>query len=391
MRKTILFLLSALVISSCASSKKQFQRGNYDAVINKSIKKLVKNPNSDVDAILLDKSYKLANDRDLERVRYLKMENNPNNWEEVFTIYETLKYRQSKVKKVLPLKLQGEIINYGIIDYDSEILKSKRNAAEYFYANGKKLLQNQDRESQRGAYYQLIKAQKYSDNSYPDLNELIIRAHSMGLSRVLVQVENSSRIPVSPGFKEELLAFKAQDLNTEWIEFHLRKLNEITEYDYFVIIRLLDIVVSPEDTRNIDKIYKKEVENGFDYAKDSRGNVMKDSAGNDIKIIRFKTLQCTLIETSQWKAVNVRGQVEIIELNPEKKLLIKELIGAENIFSNSSTRAIGDEGVLDAEARQMLKNQVIPYPDDIQMILNTAEILRPAIRSSIKNNRKYLY
>jgi hypothetical protein len=390
MRKIILFLLSAIIISSCGGTKKQMQRGNYDAVINKTVKKLIKDPNSEDDARLLDKAYKLANDRDIERINYLKMENNPNNWDEVFARFEGLKDRQARVRTVLPINLDGRSVNYTFIDYNAEIVTAKRKAAEYFYANGKKLLQNPDKSSQREAYYQLIKAQQYSGDSYPDLNELITNARLLGISRVLVQVENSSRILISPDFKDELLTFNAQELNSDWVEFHLRPLSDKIQYDYVIVVHIIDIAVSPEETKNLDKIYKKDVENGFDYALDARGNVMRDTAGNDIKIIRYKTLQCTLIETTQHKVVNIRGEVEIIELQPTEKLLVKEPIGAENVFNYSSARAIGEQGALDDEARQKIKNQIIPYPSDLQMISNTAETLKPAIRNAINNNRRFI-
>ena len=390
MRKLLFLLISVILISSCGGTRKQLQRGNYDAVINKAVKKLIKDPDSEDDARILDKAYKLANDRDLERVKYLKLENNPNNYDEVFARYESLKARQARVRTVLPLNLDGMSLNYSFVDYDAEIVSAKRKAAEYFYANGKKLLQNPDKISHREAYYQLIRAQQYSGDSYPDLNELIIRARYQGISRVLVQVENSARILISPDFQDELLTFNSQELNSEWVEFHLRHLNEDIDYDYMAVIHIIDIVVSPEDTRNLDKIYKKDVENGFDYAKDARGNVMKDTAGNDIKIIRYKTLQCSLVETTQKKSVSIRGEVEIIELEPIRKLLVKEPIGAENVFTHSSARAIGDEGALDAEALEKIKRQAIPYPNDLQMIYNTAETLKPAIKNAIYNNRRFI-
>jgi len=391
MRKLILLLFCASFIISCGGIKKQLQRGNYDEVINKSIKKLIKNPKSEENANLLDKAYKLANDQDLERIKYLKLENNPNNWDEVFARYESLKYRQSRVRTVLPLNFGGRSINYSVIDYDAEIVKAKRYAAEYYYANGKKMLDNPDKASHREAYFQLVKAQQYSGNSYPALNKLITRARFMGISRVLVQIENNSRILISPDFQNELLSFNTKDLNSEWVEYHLRPLSKDIEYDYLIIIQIKDIIVSPEETKNLDKIYKKDVANGFDYAKDARGNVMKDTAGNDIKIIRYKTLHCTLIETTQRKAVTIRGGVEIIELQPIRKLLIKEPIGAENVFSNSSARAIGDNDALDDDARNKIKNQLVPYPSDLQMIFNTAETLKPAIRNTIYNNRRYIF
>jgi hypothetical protein len=173
------------------------------------------------------------------------------------------------------------------------------------------------------------------------------------------------------------------------VEFHLRNLENI-EYDYLMVIRILDVLLSPEDTKNKDMVYKKEIEDGFSYALDAKGNVMKDSAKNDIKIKKYKTVQCTLIETSQHKAVKIKGQVEIIEMVPMKKLLVKQPIGAENIFDHVCARAVGDQAALDEEAKTKLKNEPVPYPNDLQMIYNTAETLKPAIRNCIYENRQYI-
>ena len=134
-------------------------------------------------------------------------------------------------------------------------------------------------------------------------------------------------------------------------------------------------------------VFKKEVGDGFDYALDARGNVMRDTSGNDIKINRYKTLTCTLIETYQKKTATFRGQVEIVELHPMRKLLVKEPIGAENVFEHTSARAVGDEGALDGPARQKMQNEYMTFPPDGVMIFNTAETLKPAIRNALYNNR----
>ena len=87
MKKLFYIALILVVVAGCGSTKKLMQRENYDGVINKSVKKLIKNPNSEQDAIYLDKAYVLANDRDLERIKYLKMEGTPNTWDEIFQKY----------------------------------------------------------------------------------------------------------------------------------------------------------------------------------------------------------------------------------------------------------------------------------------------------------------
>ena len=391
MKKILLLIIAAILIASCGSTKKQLQKGNYDAVISKSVKKLVKEPDSSEDALLLDKAYKISNEQDLERVKFLKMENNPNNYDEIFGRYENLKRRQALVRTVLPLNINGRSINYEYYDYDAEIVNAKRKAAEYYYGNGKKLLQNTDKDSYRLAYDQLVRARDYSGDGYPDLNELILKARVLGISRALVQVVNNAHIVIAPEYQDALLSFDNKGLNSDWVEFHFRDLNERMEYDYLILVHVIDVILSPEDTKSKDVIYKKDIEDGFSYALDARGNVMKDSAKNDIKIKKYKTIQCTLIETSQKKSVQIRGEVEIIELQPSKKLLVKEPIGAENVFQNVSARAVGDQAALDEEALLKLKNEPIPYPNDLEMIFNTAETLKPAIRNSIYMNRRYIH
>ncbi len=390
MKKYVLFGFIALFLSSCGSVNKKLQRGDYDGVINKSVKRLIKDPTDEEDIKTLDKSYKLANERDLERIKFLKTEDNPNNYDEIFQRYETLKARQALVRKVLPLNLNGRSINYDYVDYDADLVAAKKKAAAFYYANGQKLMNNGDKASYREAYYELVRAQQYSGDSYPNLNQMILDAHYKGLSRVIVEVQSSDRIMIAPEFRDELLTFNTQGLNSEWVEYHFRHLNDDIQYDYAVVINLLDIIVTPEDTKETDKVYKKEVENGFDYALDAKGNVMRDTAGNDIKIPRYKTLQCTLIETHQHKSVNIRGQVEITQLQPEARLLVKEPIGAENVFDHTSARAVGDQEALDADALQKIKNEAVPFPTDAAMILNTAETLKPAIRNALYKNKQYI-
>jgi hypothetical protein len=76
--------------------------------------------------------------------------------------------------------------------------------------------------------------------------------------------------------------------------------------------------------------------------------------------------------------------------NNPKKLLKKEPIGAENVFDHHSARAVGDIEALDDQTKELIKSEYIPFPDDMQMIFNTAQTLKPAIQSAIYRNRRYI-
>ena len=74
---------------------KKLQQGNYDAVIDKTVKKLIRKPDAK-DAAEMDRAYRMANERDYDRIKYLKMENNPDNYDEIFSRYNMLKERQTE-------------------------------------------------------------------------------------------------------------------------------------------------------------------------------------------------------------------------------------------------------------------------------------------------------
>lgn len=390
MKKISTILIAVLFLAGCASTTKQMQKGNYDAVINKSVKKLVKNPGSEKDAAAMDRAYRLANERDLERIKYLKMENNPNNYDEVMSRYNMLKQRQQTVRTVTPINISGKTYSYNYVDYDAEIVNSKRKAADFFYENGKGLLENAlQKQDYRDAYYQLTKAAEYSGGQMPNIDDMIYEARMKGISRVIVEVANESPTKLPPQVEEDLIAFNSEGLNNEWVEYHFKHLNDQIEYDYAVLVKLISIMVGPDDTKDTDQIFNKKVDDGFEYVLDANGNVMKDTAGNDIKLKKYKDITCTLIETRQFKAVEIRGEVEIMSLNPER-LIKKEPFGAQNQFEHFSARAIGDIGALTDEALKKTQQEKIPFPTDVEMVMMCTETIKPAIRNAVYVNRNLI-
>jgi hypothetical protein len=389
MRLFLGFLIFTATLISCSSPEKLLQQGNYDAIVEKSVKNLIKKPDSGEDALMLDKAYKLANERDLDRIKYLKIENNPNTWDEMLSLYSNLKNRQASVKRVLPLRIGNQTIQYDQVDYDIEIVSAKRKAADYFNSHGRKLMENNDKESYRQAYYELVRAKNYSGDSYSDLDQIINEAKYLGTSRVLISMINRTIINLPQEFSDGLIAVNAKEMNSEWVEYYTRKLDENVKYDYFIDIILLAINVTPDVSKDKDFIEKKTVDNGYEYVLDSKGNVMKDTSGNDIKIKKYKEIQCTVIETRQQKDCNITGEIEFISTNPQS-LLKKQPIAAGTHFEFVSARAIGDVNALSAETRKNIEVKPVPFPNDIEMILDCTEFLKQSIHEAVIYNRGIL-
>jgi hypothetical protein len=389
MKKTIsiLFIL-VLLFSGCGSSKKQLQKGNYDAAIDKAVKSLRKDPNDSKQVDILTQSYKIANDQDNERIRYLKMEGRPDNWDEIYLLYKSLNDRQSLVRTVAPMIKTGRGNEFEYIDYMPEMVGAKRKAADFYYAHGNELMKAGLKDSYRQAYNEFVRAKQYVGD-YEGIDNKIDEAKYLGMSRALITIRNSSVLKFPPEFEQDLLALDLPRLNSQWVEYHTQVLNENTNFDYFVNVNIKNIAVSPDQTIQRDSVIKRDVEDGFTYVLDKNGNVMKDTLGNDIKQPKYKTLQCALVETIQTKACRIDGDIEVIQVNPEK-VVKKDPIGAQSTFENISSRALGDLGALNKEQLERTKSSVVPFPTDIEMVLRCSESLKMAIRGAIENDRRFI-
>jgi hypothetical protein len=389
MKKILPFVfILAIIMSGCGSSKKQLEKGNYDAAIEKSVKQLRKDKTDKKQIAVLESAYKIANDQDNERVRFLKMEGKPGNWDEIYQVYKRLSDRQSLVRTVTPLNDGGRSVDFPYVDYIQDMVTAKQKAADFYYAHGIELMKSNIKESFRQAYYEFIRAKEYVGD-YSGIDAKILDAKSKGISRVFVSIQNSSMLKFPKDFEDDLLALDLPNLNSEWVQYYTQNLNDNTVYDYFVNVNIKNIAIGDNQTVQIDSVFKKDIDDGFSYVLDKKGNVMKDSLGNDIKQKKYKTVQCALAETVQRKACRIDGDIEVIQMNPNTTLK-KDPIGAQANFENISSRALGDLQALNQQQLARTKSQIVPFPTDIEMVVRCSESLKKAIRGTMMNNKRFI-
>jgi len=245
------------------------------------------------------------------------------------------------------------------------------------------------KDSYRQAYNEFMRAKEYVGD-YQGIDNKIQESKFKGMSRVFVTIQNSSILKFPPEFELDLLALDFPRLNSEWVEYHTQNLNSNTNYDYFINVNVKSIVVSPDQTMQKDTVVKRDVEDGFTYVLDKKGNVTRDSLGNDVKIKKYKTLQCALVETLQSKACRIDGDVELVQMNPNQ-VLKKDPIGAQSSFQHISSRALGDTQALTPALLERTKTAPLPFPSDIEMVIRCSESLKLAIRGAIQENRRFIF
>ena len=389
MKKSLLLsLVVTLLLFGCGSPKKQMQSGNYDAAIFKAVEKLRKDSNDEKNINILDESFRIASEQDNERIRFLKMEGKPDNWDDIYLVYKKMNDRQTMVRTVLPLQTSSKTVNFPYVDYMQEMIAAKKNAADYYYSHGQTLLESRTKDGYRQAYYEFVRAKEYAGD-YEGIDDLIYETKMMGVSRALVQIQNQSHINFPPEFQADLLALDLPRMNSEWVEYHTKVLDENTQFDYYVNVTIKMIGVSPDNTFQKDTLIKREIEDGFQYVLDNNGNVMKDTLGNDLKVKKYKAVQCALIKSIQEKTCHIEGEVEIVSVNPQQ-VLKKDPLGADSFFDHVSARAIGDIEALNGSERAQTNSQPAPFPSDLEMVIRCSEALKMGIRSAMQRNTRFI-
>ena len=379
----LFFIIIICIFASCTSSQKMLDRGQYDRAIEKAAEKLQKKPGDSDELEVLKEAYGLANMFDRERIEYLELEENDQNWIEISKLYEQLNRRQNKIRR-LPTRVRNQ---FTFVNYDQAIVDSKTAAADVSYRRGMEYMERDDKKSYRLAWIEFTRAAELYPG-YRDVDLKIKEAQMLGLNNALFIVENNSGVMVPDYFKTELSKIALRDLNTRWLSFDTFE-NENIEYDYLLVLNITDIAFSPESVERRIILETKEIQDGMKYDYDTNGNVKKDSLGNDIRIPNMINVTAEVTEVVQQKSAFVGGSLDIFELASDQ-LLSTENLSAEWVFENRYGTVSGDERALSDESEDIVGGREVPFPSNEQMVMDSAELLKERAKSIIRNERRLL-
>ncbi|NNM15431.1 MAG: hypothetical protein HKO56_02145 [Bacteroidia bacterium] len=390
-RNLLVFVsLLCFILSSCSSSKQALKRGDFNSAVRYSSKKLRKKPNKQKQIAILEEAFAKANQQNMDRITFLKKEGNPDNWDEIYRLYASIKSRQQLVKTLPRLQVKkeaGRIVQFNFIDTDDELIQAKKQAAEYAYANAEKLLSTGNKTDARKAYEELKQVNVYYNN-YKNTNELMNQALWVGTTHVIVTLENNSLSVVPKEFFDEIKKLNLNEINRDWIAYDTN-VDTSMNYDYNVIINLKVIDVSPEQVKETQYTKTKEIVDGWEYVLDDNGNVLKDSLGNDVKQDKVVTISCLIKEFNMRKGAVLTGTLDYINTN-SKQLMRSEPLTSESYFEHRWATAIGDKRALDKKTEDLLKANQVPFPSDMDIIMRTGFVFRENAESLILRNRQYL-
>lgn len=379
MHKITFILAAILLLSACASSKKLLEKGQYDDALIKAAKEIRENPTDQEELYVFQHSYTTANQLNRNTIKLLKLEGNPKDYLKIYHLYENIWYRQ-RLAKSLP-KTQMQLSYRDVAD---KMIAYKKKAALFFYETGNELLRENTRQSARKAYSKFMACKELIPN-YKNINHKINRTLFLGTTNVIISGSNSSQISLPPEFFNTLLSIRTDEINQKWINFDTRE-NPNIHYDNEVLIDIQSIYISPERITEIPFQEAIEIPDGYDYVLDRRGNVKKDSLGNDIKTPKYKTIVSQLLDVGRKKKVQIRGEIVFFDNASGQEIKVEKITGYA-LFENHTYKLIsGNTNSLSKKTQSLLKKPILPFPPNALILMRATENLKFVSKNSILAN-----
>ena len=386
---TLLFIATLFIACGVKQTQSLLSNGNYDAAIENAIDALETNKTAKGKqdyVYLLEEAFAKAKARDLNSLNLLKKENNPANYERIFNLYNQLHRRQERIKPLLPLPLHKEGRNaiFPMDDYSDQIVNSKNNLSGYLYNNAKKLMNSSNKMDFRQAFDDLMYLDKLNPN-YQDVRALMDQAQFKGTDFVHVYTKNETNMVIPARLQDDLLDFSTYGINDKWTVYHNNKQKNI-KYDFGMIVNFRQINISPEQVKEKQFIKEKQIKDGVKTLLDNKGNVVKDSLGNPIKVDNFKTISVSIYEFTQFKSCQVTAKVDYIDFR-NNQLIDAFPVTSEFIFDYIYANYNGDKRACEDSYYQYFDRRAVPFPSNEQMVYDTGEDLKAKLKSIITNNK----
>jgi len=380
---TYLFSLSlSLSLLSCASADRMLERGDYDGLVNLATKKLSGKKKKEEYVIALEKGFDKITRRDMARIQSLQESNTAESWEEIIRVARNIQNRQDRIDPLLPLVSEnGYHAKFTFVKTGEIIAEAKTTAVNLYekrLVDMVVIARKGNKKSARQAYSLIEQIRNISSDYYrPELRD---EMWNLGINRILVSIENRSHVFLPAGFEDELLAVDFANAGGSWDRFYTED-NGNVNADYRVVLKIQDVYVTPDELLERQFPYTREIVDGWEYVLDAKGNVTKDTLGNDIKRDRIVRVNATVVETVQSKKALIRSKMEIINARSGERIHVEQF-EVEDCFNHVARNIFGDERALEPNQRQ----RILPvmYPSETTLIWDAFQGLKPKFFNEVR-------
>ena len=349
MKRSIIFLfvVPILLVISCVSAEKAFEKGKYKDAVWKALSKLEKNPNDSKSRKTLKLAYPLFVNKYEEDIEELARKRDHLRWEKVLDKYETMEEAYQKIRDTPTARKAVEAVSFS-----REIYDTKEKVFEARYDLGEELLATGDRDDARKAFDHFEYILKKQD-VYKDAYEKLEEAREAATLFVAIAPIRTPSIRLESNivaFEDELVGQLQDRNNDDFIRFvdpGNRYGVPVEEIDHVVELRFYDFNMG--NTQDREQIFTR---------------VRDDVATTEVKIGDSTVVTPIIVEAEVHcftREIRSSGrlELEIIENNNGRREE-RERFDATSTFTDNWGYFEGDSRALNPEDRGCLERRNPP-------------------------------
>jgi hypothetical protein len=385
LKSYFVYFLLAVLLFSCATPQKHVKRGQNSAAVYLAAKKLKRsNGKGDKHILALETAFNREKRNIFNRIEQLRLDGQPSSWVAIHNLYSQLDGMQRAIDPLLPLFIQREFRNANIqlTNINQDLAETRMKAAEYLYASGERLLAQNDKFAARQAFENFRQVKEfYSD--FRDVDARLNEAYMKGQNNILIQYFNQTQMVIPQDFFNNLMLYDERLLNSQWTKFTKNKDDNI-RYDYFIDVIINVIDIGPDQLRESTYTDTKLVQDGMRYVLDERGNVRKDADGNDMREPNMVNVTANVTMVDQTKVGTLTGAVVYKHANGQ---IFRSFPFREDlVFKNQFATFQGNRNALSDESLKRIGGRFIPFPSNLQLVMDASEIIKNKSLNLIKAN-----
>ena len=350
------FILINLLIGSCKTASKLYQKGNYDEAVELAAKKLQKDPN---DAKLLDivkNSYRYAVEDHESSIRNNSNSTNELKWEWVYNDYNSLQRLYDAIRKVPQV--------YEIVrptDYSSYQLTYAEKAGDARVDRGMRLMQSNTKAGYRDAYHEFQAALSFKPGDQ-QIQERLNEAFDNSLVNVVIQplVETDFRFSsynsAKQNFDEQVVRNLQYNSGNEFVKFY-------TTWDARSHnIRVDEVIDMQFSTMNIGRPFDRKTKREV-----TKEVVIREIVYKPDSIVKVYGKVKAQITTTN-RSLRSEGLLRVNIRDADGRYLWNDDFRGNHDWNTEFATYTGDERALSDSDRELIKRREEQPPSDQEII-----------------------
>ena len=372
----LLLIVTVFATTSCVSTSKLYNKGNYYQAATEAVRKLRSSPDHAESRQILLQAYPMAVDLALRNITNARQSNNVTKYDVEITQYEQMNrlaneiYTCPKALELIPSPKE----------FHEELRQAKDMAAEHYYAQGVKALNERTVQQAKLAHQYFVQADKYV-NGYRDVISKIDEALFAATLHVVVEA------PPMPERYQVSAAFFYSNLVTE--------MNKTNQQRYVLFY-------TPEEAQN-DGMNNPNQYIALDFIDFTVGNVReskstqevkRDSVPIEVELNGRRTTAYTTVKanlTTNRREIVSGGKLRVRIMDAANNRVIEQrTFDGSYVWSSVWGSFTGDDRALSTEQKRLAAQEAKLPPPNQDLFVEFTKPIYTQVVNYIRNvYRKY--